>query len=270
MEQTKYRIGVVADLMGISRDTLRYYEKRGILPSEKSDNGYRYYTDQDVSRMISILYQRKMDIGLNDIENLWTNDSSIHNLARIIDQRLEEEELELRRHQQTIARLHMTRSDCNNILNHLNEMMLKDFPHAYVIVPHVEFQESIPQWFRYSKEYPGLDMMYLFDEYSWDEKEDTLSIAYRNTQMILGSDASEYVDYPLPSGAMAMTNPAPCVSTFLVSAERTPRPEDLRPMISWAREQGLMVSRQLFCTFALQGINDGKQTYYLQMYLPVF
>ena len=49
MEKTKkakYLIGDVANLMGLSRDTLRYYEKRGILSSQRGDNGYRYYTDQ--------------------------------------------------------------------------------------------------------------------------------------------------------------------------------------------------------------------------------
>ncbi len=69
MEKTaKYLIGDVANLMGLSRDTLRYYEKRGILSSQRGDNGYRYYTDQDISRLISILYQRKMDIRISDME----------------------------------------------------------------------------------------------------------------------------------------------------------------------------------------------------------
>lgn len=35
MTQKTYRIGDVANLMGLSRDTLRYYEKRGILSSKK-------------------------------------------------------------------------------------------------------------------------------------------------------------------------------------------------------------------------------------------
>ena len=58
LPQTKYRIGDVAELIGMSRDSLRYYEKRGLLPSKKEDNGYRYYTEEDLGRLISILYQR--------------------------------------------------------------------------------------------------------------------------------------------------------------------------------------------------------------------
>lgn len=71
MNKSKYLIGDVANLMGISRDTLRHYEKRGLLTARKAANGYRYYTEADISRFISILYQRKMDIGLDDIATLW-------------------------------------------------------------------------------------------------------------------------------------------------------------------------------------------------------
>lgn len=35
MNKSKYLIGDVANLMGISRDTLRHYEKRGRSPQEK-------------------------------------------------------------------------------------------------------------------------------------------------------------------------------------------------------------------------------------------
>ena len=55
MNKSKYLIGDVANLMGMSRDTLRHYEKRGLLTARKAANGYRYYTEADISRFISIL-----------------------------------------------------------------------------------------------------------------------------------------------------------------------------------------------------------------------
>ncbi|MCC5468178.1 MerR family DNA-binding transcriptional regulator [Pelosinus baikalensis] len=40
----KWTIGEMAKLFDVSTDTLRYYEKSGLLSSERhSDNGYRYY-----------------------------------------------------------------------------------------------------------------------------------------------------------------------------------------------------------------------------------
>ena len=95
MNKSKYLIGDVANLIGMSRDTLRHYEKRGLLTARKAANGYRYYTEADISRFISILYQRKMDIGLDDIATLWDEHDSVDSpkrLSDIIRQRLNEEE----------------------------------------------------------------------------------------------------------------------------------------------------------------------------------
>lgn len=270
MEKTRYMIGDVANLMGLSRDTLRYYEKRGILSSEKGDNGYRYYTDLEITRLLSILYQRKMDLGLDDITTFWTNDTRIDQLSSLLDNRLEEEQQEIRRHQQTIARLHLSKNDCENIRHHLNEMVLSNLPAAYIIVPHVSFQNGIETWFKYAKKYPGLDMMYVFDEYSWQQSGDSITTEYRNSQLVLKKDLAEYVDYDIPKDTTAETRPSLCVSTFCGSPTRVPPAEHISAMISWAEEQGLMVSRQLYCTFTMQGLNSGKQFYYLQLYLPVF
>lgn len=42
MNKDRYLIGDVANLMGMSRDTLRHYEKRGLVTAKKAENGYRY------------------------------------------------------------------------------------------------------------------------------------------------------------------------------------------------------------------------------------
>ena len=170
MAQKTYRIGDVANLMGLSRDTLRYYEKRGILSSKKEKNGYRYYTEEDIYRLFSILYQRKMDIGLDDLEQIWSQDLSVSSLSQIMKNRMEEEKMAIRRHQQTMARLNLTSEDCENIKNHMDQVILKNSPRSHIIVPHAGFSESFALWFQYAQKYPGLDMMYIFDEYNWEDR----------------------------------------------------------------------------------------------------
>lgn len=270
MNQAKYLIGDVANLMGLSRDTLRHYEKCGILASEKGDNGYRYYTDQDISKLISILYQRKMDIGLADIAGLWSQEDYLTRLSDIMKNRLGEEELAVRRHQQTIARIQLTNMECENFRAHLNKVILKEIPESYTIVPHTSMEDSTQLWFQYTKDYPGLDMMYLYDEYSWFEDHDTLCLDYRNTQLTLRKDLAQFVDYNIPAETQSITPPALCVSTFCISTTRTPSARHVQDLIDWAGTQGLITSHQLYCTFALQGLNDGQQSYYMQIYLPVF
>lgn len=270
MEQPKYLIGDVAGMVGLSRDTLRYYEKRGILSSQKAENGYRYYTDQDIMYLSNILYQRKMNIGLDDIELLHANSDNIKLLNALTQSRIDEEQREIRMHQQTIARLKLTRNDCENIHHRLNHIELKNFPSAYIIVPQTTFENSISEWLKYSKLYPGLDMMYTFDEYSWDLNDNHFSMNYKNTQLILFEELKEYVDYEVPEPTTPMTSPALCVSTLCSSPSRIPPENVILPMIQWAQNQGLILSHQLYSTYTTYAFHNGQHNWFLQIYIPVF
>ncbi|MEV0322384.1 MerR family transcriptional regulator [Streptomyces sp. NPDC050658] len=42
------RIGELAERVGTTTRTLRYYESRGLLPARRSGNGYRTYDEDDV------------------------------------------------------------------------------------------------------------------------------------------------------------------------------------------------------------------------------
>ena len=46
-EKAEYLIGDVARMVGLSRDALRFYEKKGIINARKKDNGYRYYSEDE-------------------------------------------------------------------------------------------------------------------------------------------------------------------------------------------------------------------------------
>ncbi|WP_394204376.1 MerR family transcriptional regulator [Shewanella waksmanii] len=46
-----YRISQLAEQVGLSRSTLLYYEKLGLIKGVKLDNGYRSYTDRDLQQL---------------------------------------------------------------------------------------------------------------------------------------------------------------------------------------------------------------------------
>ena len=63
-----YGIGQVAGQLGVSVDTLRYYEKIGLLPRvDRTPAGIRRYSARDVSRLRSIRRAQKMDFSLDEI-----------------------------------------------------------------------------------------------------------------------------------------------------------------------------------------------------------
>ena len=48
MEEKQFRIGEMAQMTGLSRDTLRFYEKKGVICAKRRENGYRYYSEGDL------------------------------------------------------------------------------------------------------------------------------------------------------------------------------------------------------------------------------
>ena len=274
MNKSKYLIGDVANLMGISRDTLRHYEKRGLLTARKAANGYRYYTEADISRFISILYQRKMDIRLDDIATLWDEHGSVdspEHLCDIIRQRLNEEEEAIRNHKRTIARLRMSQKDCENIQKYTGKVMQCTMPPSYIIDPAVDFHDGIEQWFQYTREHAGLDNMYLFDEYQIHAEAESASLTldYQNSQLLLHEDMAEYTDYPITADIPVTNSKIRYLSTFCASQDRVPSLSTVQFLMTYARQNHLPVCPRLFSTFVLQGIRDQKQCYYLQLFLPL-
>jgi len=66
-----YRIGDVTKLLGISADTLRYYEQIGLLPFiNRTVSGIRVYNERDLSRLRFIRRAQKMQFSLKEIAEL--------------------------------------------------------------------------------------------------------------------------------------------------------------------------------------------------------
>jgi len=70
MAENGLLIGEMASLFGITVDTLRYYDKEDLLsPSRSTENGYRYYSSTEITKLISILFLRKIDVPMKEIRN---------------------------------------------------------------------------------------------------------------------------------------------------------------------------------------------------------
>src|SRR5687768_17176442 len=61
------RIGELATQLGVTADTLRFYERSGLLPQPpRGENGYRDYAPLDVERLRLIIELRRLDIPMPD------------------------------------------------------------------------------------------------------------------------------------------------------------------------------------------------------------
>ena len=66
-----YTIGTLAQMSGVRRDTIRYYERTGLLPApHRTAAGYRLYGDEDFERVHFIRTAQRMGFTLAEIGEL--------------------------------------------------------------------------------------------------------------------------------------------------------------------------------------------------------
>ena len=65
-----YLIKKVSEISGVSVRTLHHYDKIGLLSPKKNKNGYRYYSEDDISFLQMILYYKYLGFSLGQIKEL--------------------------------------------------------------------------------------------------------------------------------------------------------------------------------------------------------
>lgn len=96
-------VSKLASQFNISRTTLLYYEQEGLLyPASRSNNGYRWYGENEVSRLKRIVNYRSFGIPISQIKELLekTENSTHEKILRKQFDHLEQEIEELRKQQQ--------------------------------------------------------------------------------------------------------------------------------------------------------------------------
>jgi DNA-binding transcriptional MerR regulator len=63
-----YSIGEFSKLTNLSIDTLRYYEKEGLITPERKENGRRYYSERDVTWIAFIKRLKETKMPIKEIQ----------------------------------------------------------------------------------------------------------------------------------------------------------------------------------------------------------
>lgn len=63
-----YTVKQVSELLKIPKDTLIYYDKLEIVQPQRGDNGYRYYSKQDIDELKFVEVAKSNDFSLKEIK----------------------------------------------------------------------------------------------------------------------------------------------------------------------------------------------------------
>lgn len=79
-------IGEIAEFFGVSRKAIRLYEKRGIIKPAKVDveNGYRYYSAEQVQQLNALLELKALGFSLDEIKMVMDGEMSKEQLLVVL------------------------------------------------------------------------------------------------------------------------------------------------------------------------------------------
>lgn len=68
-----HQIGEVAERVGLSLRTVRYYEEQGLVePDSRTEGGFRLYTDHQIDRLLLIKQMKPLGFSLDEMRELLT------------------------------------------------------------------------------------------------------------------------------------------------------------------------------------------------------
>lgn len=155
----EYKIGDVANLLGISTETIRNYEKQGlILPKKSESSGYRYYTTWDINVLIAIMIYKGYNCSMSDISDLL----NMENTRDLILEKVSEKEKEiediiianintlkgLRIYKENLNRAMEIKSDDDYKLEYLPDLFRLDMQTNYELEDDEAINNLTKQWIK--------------------------------------------------------------------------------------------------------------------------
>ncbi|OAK75531.1 MerR family transcriptional regulator [Lederbergia galactosidilytica] len=120
-----YTIGQVAKFLGVSRDTLKFYEEKGLVkPRQDHGNGYRKYNHFDIYDITTVNFYRELDIEVRKIQEL-RKGKNIEEITSILEEKERAVIEEIEYKQLLLKKLRIVKEDCEKINQYLGTFTIK-------------------------------------------------------------------------------------------------------------------------------------------------
>jgi DNA-binding transcriptional MerR regulator len=126
-----YRIGEVAGFLDITTDTIRFYEKEGIIrPTKNPLNGYREYSFEDITRLSDVLFYRNVDFSIGDIRHI-VNGVSSEDMLTMIRQKEGDIKKSLAVYRKLLIKMQTWEKLHQEALDYENKFEIRPMPPSY-------------------------------------------------------------------------------------------------------------------------------------------
>ena len=127
----QYTIHEVANLLHISTDAIRLYEKEGLVtPSRNPENGYRYYNTSQIQRIMGICLYRKLHVSIAEIKRLITC-STLTDISNGFSGFIDSRKKEIERLTQEVEKMSYMKQHLDSLNQGYHTVSIRTLPAVY-------------------------------------------------------------------------------------------------------------------------------------------
>ena len=168
-----FSVGEAAKAVHTTSETLRHYDRIGLVKPSKKDEwtGYRYYTDQDIVRLNTVRALQLMDLPLREIKKVLEYDD----LEKIVDflaQTEKKADEKIAALQYSKTKIQAAKADYEKKLRmrkNLNGTLVKDFPERVILLSDTLEEPTLDNLWNYLEHFYEKVPQALRDRFSFED-----------------------------------------------------------------------------------------------------
>ena len=264
----RYKIGDIARILDLSAETIRHYERLGIIhPEKSSQSSYRYYSAWDLLLLAACRHYRALGFSLDESAQLLENTDNQDVLAQLTHQE-KQIEAEIERQCGLLRAVRYWRREVEVTQSLLNRYELE----TSVETLRLEYQQGDaltqdPQCLLALREWMNC-IPYVYESLIIPQTQGHLSPDY-TVGLCMAAAAAPFLN-PTQSHFISRLPAQLCIHTALhVQVDHFHVEETFAPLFDHARKQGLRVTGNLHCRFNLTFCHGERISGLLDCFLPV-
>ncbi|KAB8133622.1 MerR family transcriptional regulator [Gracilibacillus oryzae] len=266
MERNTYKTSQLLEILGVSRDALRYYEEQGIVkPDQDEWNNYRKYDNFDIYTLLVADFYKKRNLSIKEVRKLQEG-RAMEELETLLENKAEQLEETIRNKQYMLQKIKETKAFCKDLKEHLNQYTIKELPVYEVMGEFSDFYSFL--------EYPAIlenmDMVKddilskIMKKFTFDEN------GLINSKMYI-VEKHETIDNEKSGSYLSYSK---CIYTIVEDGRYRNGNNDIKETVfastlEWGKTQGHKPKGVAFVNTRLITYLDKKERAFLEIYIPV-
>lgn len=263
------KVSDVARLLRLSSDSIRFYEKRGIIhPKRQGDNQYRLFHMDDIRRLYDCKIFQNIGFTISEIEAI-IHDKTRGEISGMLEERERQINSEILRAKMALHKIEKLRESAELADAMRGRYLIQASPHVkmcfYAENNHFEPDRVAHPSFRTIMEYHNLFDCAVVIPKKYAARADAHEKAIFGFSIDV--DAMREWDVPMDDPQLEIASVTCVYSAF--AADGIISAEDLAGAFAWMKRRNLRLSGDVFCKMRRVTFEHGADTRYYEVWLPV-